>query len=198
MNLDLGIGAVRLWQASDGESLVRHANDREVWINLRDRFPHPYTRGDAEIWLGLVADEDPQTNFAIAVQGEAVGGIGIVLQDDVARRSAEIGYWLGRAFWGRGIATAAVRAVTGWAFDRFDLCRLHAGVFAWNPASTRVLEKAGYALEGRLRQAVTKDGQTIDQLLYAIVRKDRAHADRAEPRRGQSDEELAADQRGSE
>ena len=170
MELDLGSCTLRSWRSGDEDSLVRHADDRDVWINLRDRFPHPYTRDDARAWLRLVAESTPETNFAVAVAGEAVGGIGITLQDDVSRRSAEIGYWLGRAYWGRGIATAAVRALTDWAFAHFDLCRLYAGVFEWNPASARVLEKAGYVLEGRLRRSVTKDGRTIDQLLHALVR----------------------------
>jgi RimJ/RimL family protein N-acetyltransferase len=104
------------------------------------------------------------------VNGEAVGGIGLEPQADVARRSAEIGYWLGEAYWGRGIATEAVRAVTDYGFAHGDLVRIYATVFEWNRASMRVLEKAGYQLEGRRRQAVTKDGQTIDDLLYAIIR----------------------------
>ena len=170
MELDLGPCTLRSWRSGDEDSLVRHADDRDIWINLRDRFPHPYTRDDARAWLRQVAESTPETNFAVAVAGEAVGGIGITLQDDVSRRSAEIGYWLGRASWGRGIATAAVRALTDWAFAHFDLCRLYAGVFEWNPASARVLEKTGYVLEGRLRRSVTKDGRTIDQLLYALVR----------------------------
>ncbi|HEX8201778.1 MAG TPA: GNAT family protein, partial [Isosphaeraceae bacterium] len=146
------------------------------WINLRDRFPHPYTPADARAWLVWVARKTPETDFAIAIAvgGEAVGGIGIGLRDDVARRSAEIGYWLGRAHWGRGLATTAVTALTAWSFAHFDLCRIDAAVFAWNPASARVLEKAGYALEGRLRKSVTKDGRTIDQLLYARVLEDGA------------------------
>lgn len=170
MEIDLGCSAIRSWRAGDEDSLVRHAHDRAVWINLRDRFPHPYTATDARAWLRHVAGTIPETNFAIDVDGEAVGGVGITLGTDVSRRSAEIGYWLGRPFWGRGIATAAVRALTDWAFANFDLCRLHAGVFEWNPASARVLAKAGYILEGRLRRSVTKDGKTIDQLLYATVR----------------------------
>jgi len=108
--------------------------------------------------------------FAFIVEGSAVGGIGLVLKDDVFRRSAEIGYWLGEGYWGRGIATEAVRALTEYAFVTFDLCRLHAGVFEWNPASMRVLEKAGYTLEARHRKNVTKDGETIDRLVYALVR----------------------------
>jgi RimJ/RimL family protein N-acetyltransferase len=170
VEIDLGVCSVRSWRWDDRESIVRHANNRKVWINLRDRFPHPYTLGDADRWLRLVGQMRPETHFAIAVGGPAVGGIGITLLGDVHRRSGEMGYWLGEEFWGRGIATAAVRAVTRYAFSTYDLCRIHAAVFEWNPASMRVLEKAGYVLEGRLRQSVTKDGRTIDQFLYAITR----------------------------
>jgi RimJ/RimL family protein N-acetyltransferase len=161
---------LRPWRAGDEPSLVRHANNRKVWRNLMDRFPHPYTRADAHEWIGLSSGETPVTKFAIVVDGEAAGGIGLELRTDVHRRSAEIGYWLCEAVWGRGIATEALRAVTEYAFAHFDLCRLEAGVFEWNPASMRVLEKAGYTLEGRARLAVTKDGQTIDRLLYTLVR----------------------------
>ncbi len=170
VELDLGMCSIRSFRKGDQASIVRHANDRDVWINLRDRFPHPYTSRDAREWLRLVERMVPETNFAIAVDDEVVGAIGIELQHDVARRSAEIGYWVGKAFWRRGIATLATRALTDWAFANFDLCRLYASVFAWNPASARVLEKAGYTFEGRLRSSVYKDGKTVDQLLYAIVR----------------------------
>ena len=104
------------------------------------------------------------------VAGAAVGGTGLELGTDVFRRSAAVGYWLGQPFWGRGIATEALRAVTDYAFTTLDICRLEAGVFDWNPASARVLEKAGYVLEGRSRLAVTKAGRTGDRLLYALVR----------------------------
>ncbi len=161
---------MRSWEWEDRDSLVHHANNRNVWINLRDRFPHPYTANDARSWLESVIGLKPETNFAIAVLGEAVGGIGFVIQHDVAYRSAEIGYWLGENFWGRGIATEALIAVTEYAFSNFDLCRLYAHVFDWNGASARVLEKAGYVFEGRLRSSVTKNGQTIDQLMYAVIR----------------------------
>ena len=170
MELDLGLCTIRSWRWDDQESIVRHANNRKVWINLRDRFPHPYTPADAQVWLWLVSQTTPETQFAIAVGGAAVGGIGIELLTDVQRRSGEIGYWLGEEFWGQGIATAAVRSMTDYAFSTYDVCRIQATVFEWNPASMRVLEKAGYALEGRLRQSVTKDGKTIDQFLYAIIR----------------------------
>lgn len=161
---------VRSWEWRDRDAIVSHANNRDVWINLRDRFPHPYTNTDARNWLESVVGIAPETNFAIAVDDEAVGGIGYTIQHDVDHRSAEIGYWLGQEFWGRGIATEALIAVTDYAFANHDLCRLYAHVFAWNPASARVLEKAGYQFEGRLRKSVTKNGQTIDQLMYAMVR----------------------------
>ena len=103
-------------------------------------------------------------------RGEAAGSIGFVVQPDVHRLSAEIGYWLGEAYWGRGIATEALRAVTAFAFEAHGLVRLFAGVFAWNTASMRVLEKAGYVREGVLTQSAIKDGRVIDQVLYAITR----------------------------
>jgi len=161
---------VRSWEWRDREAIVRHANNRKVWLNLRDRFPHPYTIADARNWLEMVVGVRPENSFAIAVDDEAVGGIGFTVQHDVGRRSAEIGYWLGEEFWGRGLATQALIAVTDYAFANYDLCRMYAHVFEWNPASARVLEKAGYQFEGRLKKSVTKDGQTIDQLMYAVVR----------------------------
>jgi len=160
---------IRSWRRSDESSLVRYADNRNIWINLRDRFPHPYRRTDARAWLAHVAEDRPETNFAIDVDGEAVGGIGFHIQEDVHSLSAEIGYWLGEPFWGRGIATQAVRALSAHAFHAHGLARIYAFVFEWNPASARVLEKAGFTLEGRLRRSVTKDGRTIDQFLYAIV-----------------------------
>jgi len=105
------------------------------------------------------------------VAGEAVGGIGFTLQYDVERRAAEIGYWLSEEFWGRGSATDALIVVSAHAFANHDICRLYAHVFEWNQASARVLEKAGYVFEGRLRKSVTKDGKTIDSLLYAMIRE---------------------------
>ena len=170
IRLDLHACTLRSWQPGDVEAIVRYADDRRVWLNLRDRFPHPYTPADAERWIRAATSASPETQFAIAVGAEAVGGIGLELQTDVCRGTAEIGYWLGAAYWGRGIATEAVRAATAYGFAALDLRRIFAGVFAWNPSSRRVLEKAGYSLEGRLRQAVIKDGRVLDSFLYAIVR----------------------------
>ena len=170
MQLELSRCTLRPWRVGDEASLVRHADNRNVSRNMRDRFPHPYTAADADAWITRACAQTPPTSCAIVVDGAAVGGVGIDLGVDVFRRSAEIGYWLGEPFWGRGIATEVLGAFTEYAFAHFDLCRLEAGVFDWNPASTRVLEKVGYVLEGRARLSVTKDGRTGDRLLYALVR----------------------------
>ncbi|MFN7929616.1 MAG: GNAT family N-acetyltransferase [Blastocatellia bacterium] len=170
MELKLPNCVVRTWHPGDAAALVRHANNRDIWRNMRDRFPHPYTATDAENWLQFVAAHPQESHYAIVVADEAVGGIGLIPGQDIDRRSAEIGYWLGEGYWGRGIVTEAVRALTDYAFANTDLCRVWANVFAWNPGSMRVLEKAGFAREGVLRQAATKDGQTIDLVLFARIR----------------------------
>jgi len=170
MEIQLSKSMLREWRRGDEESLVRHANNVNIWRNLRDSFPHPYTLADAKHWIEVANPGAPITSFAIVVEAEAVGGIGLVLWEDVFRRSAEIGYWLGEEYWGRGIVTEAVRAVTEYAFANFDLCRIYAGVFEWNAASARVLEKAGYEFECRLRKSITKDGRTVDELIYTMIR----------------------------
>jgi RimJ/RimL family protein N-acetyltransferase len=157
----------------DLSSVVRHANNRNVSIQLRDRFPYPYTQEDGRRFLEFVAATRPSTNWAIEVDGDAAGGIGLQLLTDVERVSAEIGYWLGERLWGRGIMTDAVRAATAYSFDRFQLSRIFALPFADNPASVRVLEKAGYSLEGRLPQSAIKEGVIRDQLLYGAYRSGR-------------------------
>lgn len=172
MKLSIGDYQIRSWEWQDRVALVRHANNPRVWINLRDSFPYPYTDGDAKNWIRFAREQRPETHFAIANPEEAIGGIGLVLQSDVNRLSAEIGYWLGEPFWGRGIASRAVQALSEYAFANFDLLRIYAWVFEWNPASARVLEKAGYRREGRLRQSVIKNGRVIDQFLYAILREE--------------------------
>ena len=169
MRVDIGEWQLRSYRVGDAVSLVRYADNRNISRNMRDAFPYPYTLSDANDWISLVMQQSPEVNFAIASADEVIGGIGLTFRDDIHRRSAEIGYWLGEPFWGRGITTAALRALTDHAFASHDIVRLDASVFEWNPASMRVLEKVGYVLEGRLRNSITKDGQTIDQFLYARV-----------------------------
>lgn len=171
MRLMLTSCVVREFTASDLPSLVHHANDRHVWINLRDRFPHPYLEEHGRTFLDHVSRQSPARVWAVDVDGVAAGAIGLELFGDVERVSAEIGYWLGRACWGRGIMTEAVAAVTAEAFRQFDLTRIFALPFADNPGSIRVLEKAGYALEGRMPQSAIKDGQLRDQLMFGAYRE---------------------------
>jgi ribosomal-protein-alanine N-acetyltransferase len=170
VELSLGIWKIRSWQPEDEPALVKYANNRNVWINLRDSFPYPYTSDDARSWLRSVRKQNPETAFAIASPDEALGGIGLHLNRDVFKRSAELGYWLGEPFWNRGIATRAVVEFTKYAFANFDLVRMYAGVFEWNIASMRVLEKAGYTMEARHRKTVIKDGKIIDQIIYVTFR----------------------------
>jgi RimJ/RimL family protein N-acetyltransferase len=161
----------RTWRARDLDPLVEYANNRKVWANLKDRFPHPYTREDGQAWIGmnhlLIG---PPVNFAIELEGQAVGGVGLELLDDVFHRTASVGYWVGEPLWGRGIATAAVDFISDYALSTFPIDRLQAYVFGWNPASARVLEKGGYLREGQLARAVSKDGRVGDLLIYGRLR----------------------------
>jgi [ribosomal protein S5]-alanine N-acetyltransferase len=161
--------AVRSWRPDDLGSLVANADNRDIWLNLRDRFPHPYTRRAGREFIRQAMSQRPETMFAIAVDDEAVGGIGFTVLTDVERVSAEIGYWLGEPFWGRGIVTEALVAITRYAVDTCRLTRVYALPFASNKASCRVLEKAGYTLEARLRRSAVKDGHIVDQLQYSFI-----------------------------
>jgi RimJ/RimL family protein N-acetyltransferase len=160
---------VRPWTHADAGSLVEHANDIEIARHLRDRFPHPYTARDARDFLKHAAAAQDPSNLAIEVEGRAVGAIGYVPGTDVERFSAEIGYWLGKAFWGRGIGTEALGLVTEHAFRELNFLRLFALPFADNAPSIRILEKAGYVREALLRSSCVKYGEPKDQLLYARV-----------------------------
>ena len=171
MAASAGSTTIREWRHSDATALARIADDKEIWRGLRDVFPHPYGLGDALAFIGMAGRMDPQTFFAIEVDGELAGGAGYTRRTDVERIGAEVGYWLGRAFWARGIATAALRLLTAHAFRADpELRRLWAVPFVTNVASARVLEKAGYVREGLLRQSAIKEGRVLDQWMYAILR----------------------------
>ncbi len=172
MLLDLESCAVRSFRATDAAELARQADNRKVWLQLRDRFPHPYSVDNARQFIAFARGGEPETAFAITVDDRPVGSIGVVLRDDVERCSAEVGYWLGEPYWGRGIATRALVGFTRFAFAAYDVERLYALPLAANEPSCRVLEKAGYELEGRLRRSAVKDGKVQDQMLYAILRAD--------------------------
>lgn len=165
---------LRAWTSQDEASLVRHANNRRIWRNVRDRFPHPYTERDAQLWIKIAHRDTTMLNLAMEVDGQAVGGLGVIFKDDVYRHTAEIGYWLGEDYWNRGLTSRAVAALSDYVFEHYDIRRLYAGIFEHNAASARVLEKAGYTFEARLRQNVVKDGRLLDELVYARLASEAA------------------------
>ena len=169
MLLDLGDLQVRSWRKSDLDALLRHANNAKIAANLRDQFPHPYTRRDAVDYLEFVREQKPERSFAVEFDGEAIGGLGFQIGIDISRMSAEMGYWLGEPYWGRGLATRVAAAASEWAFAEYKLNRVFALVFSHNVASIRVLEKAGFQQEGSRRSAI-KNGIVLDQLIFAKVR----------------------------
>jgi [ribosomal protein S5]-alanine N-acetyltransferase len=172
MMLKLSRSTIRPPRLEDANSLAAHANNRKIWRNLRDLMPHPYAETDAVGFIERTMAQPRPTSFIIDVDGAAVGAIGLKLKDDIERIGAELGYWLSEAYWGRGILSEAVPAFTQWALKEFQLTRLEAIVFEGNAASARVLEKAGYVLEGTMRRSAIKDGQVIDRWLYAYVAED--------------------------
>ena len=170
MELKLERCTIRDWRMDDAPSLAKHANNRKVWLTLRDRFPFPYRIEDARSFIERTISDQPEQNFCIEINGSAAGGIGLRLGQDVHRHTAEFGYWLAEEFWGKGIMTEAVTAFVNYCFDNFSLNRMFAAAYANNPASARVLEKAGFVFEGRLQKNVIKDGQILDSLLYAKIK----------------------------
>lgn len=161
--------SLRSWRRGDQPGLILQANNRKVWRNLTDMFPHPYTAADAEHWLHLSNQPGRSTHLAIEVNGAIAGGIGAIAGEGIAASTADFGYWLGESFWGRGLATIAARAMVEHLMQTGHFVRLQAPVLAWNPASMRVLEKVGFAREGVLRNSVTKDGAVIDSVMYAYT-----------------------------
>jgi ribosomal-protein-alanine N-acetyltransferase len=169
LQTDLPGCVLRPWRDTDKDDLVREANNRRVWRNMTHTFPHPYTERDADLWLAIAADPGASIQLAIALEGRAVGGIGVIAGEGIFAQTAQFGYWLGESHWGRGIASAAARALADRIAREQQFARLEAQVFEWNPASMRVLERAGFAREAVLRCAATKDGRLISTVLYARV-----------------------------
>lgn len=157
---------LREWQLSDAEGLVEHANNYNVAKWLTNQFPHPYGIEDARNYLTIIKDDNPTKVFAIVVDGAAVGSIGIFPQADIHEKSAEIGYWLSEKYWGKGIMSKAIQEIVIYGFKTFDIVRIFARPFSTNMGSQRVLEKAGFKLEARLKKALYKNGELIDELIY--------------------------------
>lgn len=161
---------IRGWKKGDEVSLQKHADNPNVSRFLLDRFPRPYTMEDAILWVDNLIQQNPYVNFAITIHDEVIGGIGLELREDVYRKTAILGYWLSEELWDKGIITEAVKLVTQYAFENLDIIRIQAGVLSKNPASMRVLEKAGYTKEGVLRNAAIKHSEIMDEHIYAILK----------------------------
>ncbi len=160
---------LRVMEKRDVDFLTRLANNPNVTKNLRDGFPSPYTKEEAEKFLTLLEAQKPVRSFAIEYRGEYVGSISITLGSDVYRHSGDLGYFVGEPYWGKGVATAAVSLITEYGFQTLWLNRISASVFAPNIGSARVLEKCGYTKEGVLVQAVCKNNQFYDEIRYAKI-----------------------------
>lgn len=168
---------LRQFTPEDQESLAELCNNRNIWNNLRDFIPSPYTRADAALFIGQCMNELPPKTFAIQYGDQLVGTVGLVPQPDVYRISAELGYWIGEPYWGKGIATEAVKLMIRYGFDQLGLKRIYAGVFDFNKASCRVLEKAGFSLESIRKQAAVKNGRICDEYQYCKLARDSFQTD---------------------
>ncbi len=161
---------LRPWALSDLESLVKYGDNPRIASNMSDQFPHPYTTDKARAFIKHAMSEAPPRILAIEVEGEAAGGIGIHPQSGIHRKNAELGYWLGEPFWGKGIITAAIRQMADYGFRHWDIDRIFARPFGKNTASRRALEKAGFSMEARLKKTILKNGEYHDELIYALRR----------------------------
>lgn len=161
---------LRPWCEEDKQELQRIANNSNVTKYLRERFPHPYTKNDAERWVSLNIMGLHETHFCIEYNGKPAGGIGIDIQNDIHKYTAELGYWLGEEYWNKGIITQCIKAATPFFMEKFQLKRIYATAFVGNSASVRTLEKAGYTFEGVMKKYAFKDGVDFDGTLYAFAK----------------------------
>ncbi len=167
-----GAFQLRPWSLSDVECLVKYANNKNVSNYMTDKFPHPYTIDDAHSFIAFATKDNPVHMFAIVINGEAVGGIGVHPREDIERMNAELGYWLAEPFWGKGIISDAIQDILAFAFKTYDINRVYARPFGRNKASQRVLEKNGFILEAHFKNTLIKNGVLEDELIYAVRRKD--------------------------
>ena len=163
---------LRKWRLSDAKDLAAALNNEKILNNLRDGLPFPYTGQDAGDYITamLSADENSTFAYAITVDDRAVGSIGAFRQSNIHRQTAELGYYLAEEYWGRGIMTEAIRQLCGIVFDTTDILRIYAEPFAYNTGSRRALEKAGFALEGIMKNNAVKNGKVLDMALYSLTR----------------------------
>lgn len=164
---------LRPFSSTDAELLAKIADNKKIADNLRDGFPNPYKLDDARTWLNMILPEnDPPRFFAVIVDNLLAGSIGIVTKTDIYRKNVEIGYFIAEEYWGKGIATRAIRAATSYAFSNFDIIRVYAEPFADNAGSRRALEKAGFTHEATFRKNVIKNGILKDSCIYSVLKED--------------------------
>jgi len=169
MNLKTRNIELRSFKEADAVQIAALANNKNISQNLRDGFPHPYTLQDAENFLQKYIYQNTVSIFAIEHNGVYVGNIGLVPGQDVYRRSAELGYFIGEPYWNKGIATLAVNLITDYGFNKLGLIRIYSGVFEYNASSQRVLEKCGFKREGISRKAILKKNKIWDEFRYAKI-----------------------------
>jgi RimJ/RimL family protein N-acetyltransferase len=167
--------ALRKFKQNDAIRMQELANNEKISINLRDAFPHPYTLSDAKDFIENCLSQDPITTFAIEYEGEYVGNIGLGQGSDVYRKSAEIGYFIGEPYWNKGITTKAVNLITKYGFEKLGIVRIHTGIYEYNPASMRVLEKCGFEKDGVFRAAIFKNGKMWDEHRFSIINPELIH-----------------------
>jgi len=160
---------LRELRPGDAFDIASNADNRKIWLNLRDAFPFPYTLENAKYYIEMSRKQDPQYFFGIEVDGKIAGMISVMPGNDVYKLSGEIGYWLAERYWNKGIMTKAVKAMVSYGFTNLGLIRIHTGVFSHNTPSMKVLEKAGFSLEGIFRNSVIKDGKVLNEHRYAIL-----------------------------
>lgn len=160
------------WNTSYIDDVYKYANNKNIADKLRDIFPHPYTHNDAEWYINDCISKEgiKQITRAIVVDNHAVGSIGIFVQNDVYRKSAELGYWLGEEFWNKGIMTEAIKKICNIAFNQFDIIRIYAEPFEHNIGSRKVLEKSRFNLEGIFKNNIIKNGKIFSSCMYALLK----------------------------
>ena len=170
--VEFAAGPVRLrgFSSLDGKLLATLCNNKNIWDNVRDLLPNPYSEQDAIEFIARCQKENPPGTFAIEYKGQLAGCVGLGLQNDVYKLTAEIGYWIGEPYWGLGIATKAVGLLTDYGFNQLGLVRIYSGVFDFNKASQRVLEKSGFKLEGIFEKSFIKNGKIGDEYRYTKLK----------------------------
>jgi len=166
---------IRKWEMSDARDLAEALSNTKVQDNLRDGLPYPYTEQDGKDFISdmLAADENKTFAFAVTADSKVIGSIGVFRQQNIHRQTAELGYYIAEEYWGRGLMTEAVTQVCRHVFENSDIIRIYAEPFAYNAASCRVLEKAGFKYEGTLRDNAVKNGKVIDMKMYSLLKAER-------------------------